>query len=156
MWTHGDPMGTHGGGHGDLWRGAWGRPHSDPRRGHGGPWGAMETSWGPMGGHGDPWGPHGDQREGHGDPGGRMGTMGGVRAAGRVPSLLSAYGPLCYIISGTDVNALGSAIADAMENFNNSCNSTAQTKIWIPILTNESASLHESSMCVHIRCYQEL
>jgi hypothetical protein len=39
---------------------------------------------------------------------------------------------LWYIIGGTDVNALGSAIADAMDNFNNSCNSTAQTKIWIP------------------------
>ena len=112
----------------------------------------METPWGPMGGHGDPWGPHGDQREGHGDPGGRMGTMGGVRAAGRVPSLLSAYGPLWYIIGGTDVNALGSAIADALDNFNNSCNSTAQTKLWIPsfaqiavakgnLMTHESASL---------------
>ena len=94
-----------------------------------------------------------------------MGTHGGHRgvgAAGRVPSLLSPYAPLCYLIGGTDVNALGSAIADAMDNFNNSCNSTAQTKIWIPsfaqiavakgtLMTPESASLHESSMCFHIR-----
>ena len=114
------------------------------------------------GGHGDPWGPHGDPRRGHGGPWGPMGAMGGWRAAGRVHSLLSPYGPLCYIIGGTDVNALGSAIADAMDNFNNSCNSTAQTKIWIPsfaqiavanghLMTYESVSLHESMMCFHIR-----
>ena len=137
MGTHGDPTGTHGGGMG---------AHGEPWRPHGDPWGAMGT-------HGDPMGTNGRAMGTQGDA---WGPWGGVRAAGRVPSLLSAYGPLCYIISGTDVHALGSAIADAMENFNNSCTSTAQTKIWIPILTNESASLHESSMCFHIRCYQEL
>ena len=94
------------------------------------PCGPMETPWGPMGGamgtHGDPMGTNGRAMGTQGDA---WGPWVGVRAAGRVPSLLSAYGPLWYIIGGTDVNALGSAIADAGENFNNSCNSTAQTEI---------------------------
>ena len=160
----GTPWGPMGGGrgNGDLW-GPRGDPRRTPQGPMGTPCGPMETPWGPWGGgHGDPWGPHGDPRRGHGGPWGPMGAMGGWRAAGRVHSLLSPYGPLCYIIGGTDVNALGSAIADAMDNFNNSCNSTAQTKIWIPsfaqiavakgnLMTHESASLHESSMCFHIR-----
>ena len=149
MGIHGDPMGTHGGGtgNGDLW-GPRGDPMRTPQGPMGTPCGPMETPRGPTEGAWGPMGTHG----GHG----------GVGAAGRFPSLLSPYRPLWYIIGGTDVNALGSAIADAMGNFNNSCNSTAQTKIWIPsfaqiavakgnLMTHESASLHESSMCFHIR-----
>ena len=135
MATYGDRVGTPCGPRRDPWG-----PHVDPWRPHGDPWGGP---WGPMG---TPRGP----TEGAWGPMGTHGGHGGVGAAGRVPSLLSPYGPLCKIIGGTDVNALGSAIADAMGNFNNSCNSTAQTKIWIPsfaqiavakgnLMTHESA-----------------
>jgi hypothetical protein len=88
----------------------------------------MGTPCGPMG---TPWGPMGGAMGTHGDP---------------------RRGPLTPFPCGTDVNALGSAIADAIDNFNNSCNSTAQTKLWIPsfaqiavakgnLMTHESASL---------------
>ena len=96
--------------------------------GDGGHWRPMGTAWGPRE---DPVGTHGDPMWTHGDP---------------------RRGPLTPFPCGTDVNALGSAIADALDNFNNSCNSTAQTKLWIPsfaqiavakgnLMTHESASL---------------
>ena len=107
-----------------------GDPVRTPQGPMGTPCGPMETPWGPLGG---PWGPMGTPRgptEGAWGPMETHGGHGGVEAAGRFPSLLSPYRPLWYIIGGTDVNALGSAIADAIDNFNNSCNSTAQTKAY--------------------------